>query len=173
MRREHSSHFHNASPALRVPPALDALITKSLQKKPEDRFRDMVEVHAALKEAQTAAAAGWLARAGASAFRNCSARIAAVALLILFAVVLGLRQLMTRVSTDEAATAAPAPPLLSASDLSREAAAFLERHDKDGNVDRAISLLEQALQLDRNYATAYAHLAEGYRQKHRATPDPQ
>jgi serine/threonine-protein kinase len=64
-------------------------------------------------------------------------------------------------------------PVVNTHELGRQAGALLERHDRDGNVDRAISLLDAAIGQDQRYAPGYAQLAEAYRQKYRDSPDRQ
>ena len=58
-------------------------------------------------------------------------------------------------------------------ELTQSAAALLVRQDRDGNADRAVTLLERALAQDPTSAIAQAHLANAYLRKQLATPDPQ
>jgi tetratricopeptide (TPR) repeat protein len=58
-------------------------------------------------------------------------------------------------------------------ELTQRAALLLQRQDRPGNVDGAIRALEEALKLDQNNAPAHASLADAYRRKNSANPDPQ
>jgi eukaryotic-like serine/threonine-protein kinase len=57
--------------------------------------------------------------------------------------------------------------------LQREAQTYLERWDVPDNLDRSIALLNRAIELDRDYAPAYASLTFAYFEKNRINPDPQ
>ena len=50
---------------------------------------------------------------------------------------------------------------------------YLDHYDREGNVDRAITHLQRALQLDTKSAASYAALAEAYFLKNKSNPDPQ
>jgi len=60
----------------------------------------------------------------------------------------------------------------SAYELCREGRTLLVRSDKEGHIDRAISLYQQAIKQEPNHALAHAGLAEAYIQKHNEAPDP-
>jgi serine/threonine-protein kinase len=49
----------------------------------------------------------------------------------------------------------------------------LDHFDREGNTDKAIKLLERAVQLNPQSAASYAALAEAYYMKNRSNPDPQ
>jgi serine/threonine-protein kinase len=57
--------------------------------------------------------------------------------------------------------------------LQSQAQTFLERWDVPDNLDRSLTLLNRALELDREYAPAYASLTLAYFEKNRINPDPQ
>jgi eukaryotic-like serine/threonine-protein kinase len=57
--------------------------------------------------------------------------------------------------------------------LRSHAQAYLERWDVPDNLDRAITILNRALELDQAYAPAYASLTFAYFEKNRINPDPQ
>jgi serine/threonine-protein kinase len=57
--------------------------------------------------------------------------------------------------------------------LRSQAQAYLERWDVPNNLDRATAMLNRALELDRNYAPAYASLTFAYFEKNRLNPDKQ
>ncbi len=57
--------------------------------------------------------------------------------------------------------------------LQRQAQAYLERWDVPDNLDRSIALLNRAIELDHDYAPAYASLTFAYFEKNRLNPDPQ
>ena len=52
-----------------------------------------------------------------------------------------------------------------------KALGYISRYDKPGNVDQAISLLNQAVGVDPGFALAYASLGEAYRRKAALTKD--
>ena len=49
---------------------------------------------------------------------------------------------------------------------------YLQNYDREQNLDSAISVFQRALELDKNYAPAYAGLGEAYWQKYRANKLP-
>ena len=53
-----------------------------------------------------------------------------------------------------------------------QARGYLSRYDRAGNLERAVSLLDQAVRLDQGYALAHAALAEAYIRHFRATKQP-
>jgi serine/threonine protein kinase/Flp pilus assembly protein TadD len=57
--------------------------------------------------------------------------------------------------------------------LRSQAQVYLERWDVPSNLDRAITMLNRALELDHDYAPAYASLTFAYFEKNRLNPDPQ
>ena len=57
--------------------------------------------------------------------------------------------------------------------LYKSARDSLDHYDRRGATDRAIRLLQRAVQLDPNSAVSYAALAEAYFHKNRDNPDPQ
>jgi serine/threonine protein kinase/Flp pilus assembly protein TadD len=57
--------------------------------------------------------------------------------------------------------------------LRTQAQAYLDRWDLADNLDRSITLLNRAIELDRDYAPAYASLTSAYFEKNRLHADPQ
>jgi eukaryotic-like serine/threonine-protein kinase len=57
--------------------------------------------------------------------------------------------------------------------LQQQAQAYLERWDVPTNLDRSITLLNRAIELDHDYAPAYASLTFAYFEKNRLNADPQ
>lgn len=53
-----------------------------------------------------------------------------------------------------------------------KALGYMERWDKEGNLDLAINSLQQAVQTDPHFALAYAQLGTAYQLKNRKTQDP-
>jgi serine/threonine-protein kinase len=78
-------------------------------------------------------------------------------------------------SGSSAAPQTPAPPTVPDTPfaLQRQAQTYLERWDVPDNLDRSIKLLNRAIELDRDYAPAYASLTFAYFEKNRLNPDPQ
>jgi serine/threonine protein kinase/tetratricopeptide (TPR) repeat protein len=68
---------------------------------------------------------------------------------------------------DAASSALPA----TAYELTQQGIALLERFDRAGNVDAAISLFERAIQADSDYAPAYAAVARAYFRRAEKTRD--
>jgi len=60
----------------------------------------------------------------------------------------------------------------SAYELCREGQDLLVRSDKEGHIDRAVSLFKEAIKQEPHHALAYAGLAEGYIRKYTEAPDP-
>jgi serine/threonine protein kinase len=58
-------------------------------------------------------------------------------------------------------------------DFYNQARVYLQRFENVKNIDAAISLFEQSIQLDPNYALAHAGLGEAYWRKYDATQDTQ
>jgi serine/threonine-protein kinase len=193
----HELHFSEPPPisSLRpdTPPAMAAIVSRTLAKKPADRPADLTEVVAALKQpaadpVSTSAAAAQPTRltearpdAGPGPTRRWVLPAVAVALVVVFATLLvGWLRGSSATSVDggvapsDIAGAAPAAAVpASVPELTREAAALLARQDREGNVDRAIALLERALGLDKDAAVAHAYLSDAYRRKRLTNPDAQ
>jgi eukaryotic-like serine/threonine-protein kinase len=192
----HELHFSDPPPveSLRsdTPPALAAIVSRALAKKPAERYADLTEAVAALRAAtgepasRTAAVRSvpGVVEARPNQASGRGRRWSAVAMASALAVALVVggaiwqRAMAPRGpqpadppggEPSGSASVSPTSP----SDLTREAASLLARQDREGNVDRAIALLEQALALDRNSAVAHAHLSEAYRRKHLTNPDAQ
>jgi tetratricopeptide (TPR) repeat protein len=53
-----------------------------------------------------------------------------------------------------------------------KALGYMQRYDKPGNLDMAISALQNAVDADPHFALGYAELGEAYRLKNRVDPDP-
>lgn len=53
-----------------------------------------------------------------------------------------------------------------------KALGYMQRYDKPGNLDQAISALQQSIQTDPRFALSYAQLGEAYRIKNVITKDP-
>ena len=49
---------------------------------------------------------------------------------------------------------------------------YMQRYDKPGNLDQAITALERSVKTDPRFALGYAQLGEAYRLKYRVDPDP-
>jgi serine/threonine protein kinase/Flp pilus assembly protein TadD len=181
-RSDHLRQLHFTAPTpiatLRrdVPPALTAIVMKTLEKRPEDRYANMAEVrHALTHLAESAASVARRPSYLAILVMRPGSRTAAV-LAILLSVSLAGSYVYQRIRSAElslpAATAGATLPQ-SPYELTQRAALLLQRQDRPGNVDGAIRALEEALKLDQNYAPAHASLADAYRRKNSANPDPQ
>jgi tetratricopeptide (TPR) repeat protein len=164
-----------------VPQPLRSVVAQALEKKPDDRFPNMSEVALALSGGAPAHAptmeTGAPARPVALPSTRSIGRLAvAGAAILLLAGLAGAAAWRSRAPAAATVSGAASPAETDptgAYELTQSAAALLARHDRDGNADRAIALLERAVGQDPKSALAHAHLASGYLRKQLATPDPQ
>lgn len=170
----HKLHFSEPPPIQAVrpdaPPFLTSIAQRALAKKPEDRFFTLSAVAAALRnrEKVEVAAPTTVTATVSGGWPLAWVAISAVIMLAAGAAVwTAYRDVSPQPAAAIAATNA------SPFELSQQAAALLARDDRDGNIDRAISLLGGAVEQDSSNALAHAQLADAYRRKHRNTPDPQ
>ena len=179
----HSLHFAEP-PIARIPSSVPrpvvAVIRKCLAKSPQDRYRTMTDVAEVLRTltVQDAGAArqSWTAAtltAVRDAARSSRGRALLIGLAALVAVGASIRYIPLRSSSAGSPTA-PAESLpSSALELTTMAATHLVRQDRPEDVERAITLLERAIQIDPSYAPAYAHLSEARLRTYRTSPDKQ
>jgi eukaryotic-like serine/threonine-protein kinase len=164
-----------------VPKPLRGVVAQALEKKPDDRFPNMSEVALALSGGTPAHAptmeTGAPARPVAVPSTRLIGRLAiAGAAILLLAGLAGAAAWRSRAPAAATVSGAVSPAEIDptgAYELTQSAAALLVRQDRDGNADRAITLLESALAKDPKSAMAHAHLASAYLRKQIATPDPQ
>ncbi len=100
---------------------------------------------------------------------------AGLALLVVAAAVFALRHRVSSFLSKPPATPQASSPAVADTPfaLRTQAQAYLERWDLADNVDRSIAMLNRAIELDPNYAPAYASLAVAYYDKNLAHPDAQ
>jgi serine/threonine-protein kinase len=165
-----------------VPPWVIPIVAKALAKDPKGRFPAMDAVAEALRgsvgvpatEKPPAASVASVAADPREGVRRHTLRpswsaVAIVSTLVFSAwALVPWGRIATRTSNGQAASGSA-----SRTALTREAAALLARDDRDGNIDRAIALLEQAVTADNRSAAVHAQLADAYRRKHRNAPDAQ
>ncbi|HET9839575.1 MAG TPA: protein kinase [Candidatus Angelobacter sp.] len=197
----HSLHFgavkdiHYLRPDL--PPAVADIVGHCLQKKPEDRYQNTEELArdlralkqqsvaaigsaVAVQPVPPAAAESRRAETAAKTVRpgrrwKISAAVVFIALLASVFAVPSWRQRIfssnaaSKQGSSGAAEAAPDNPFA----LQQQAQKYLERWDVPTNLDRSITLLNRAIELDHDYAPAYASLTFAYFEKNRLNPDPQ
>ncbi|HXO37883.1 MAG TPA: tetratricopeptide repeat protein, partial [Candidatus Acidoferrum sp.] len=105
-------------------------------------------------------------------------RESGLALLVLLAALLAIPALRHSISSlwekpqsasDAANVTVPDNPFA----LRTQAQTYLDRWDLADNVDRSITLLNRAIELDKDYAPAYASLTFAYYEKNRLHADPQ
>lgn len=179
-------HFSDPPPleSLRadVPEPLRSIVIKAIEKKPDARFANMGEVAIALSggaapNAPTIAVTAPVMPILVPPTRPYRRLAFAGMAIIVIAGLAGAATWRARFHSPAIATAttpaAGAEPSGSAYELTQSAAALLVRHDRDGNADRAIALLERALAQEPGSAIAHAHLATAYLRKQLTTPDPQ
>ena len=178
-RSDHLRQLHLSVPTpvvtLRsdVPTALAAVVTKALEKKPEDRYASMTELRDALAhlvKQQPSAIEG-----RRPSFARWYSRIAAIVAVAASVAWAGWSAYQRLGTTDTSSPSATSGATLAQSpyELTQRAALLLQRQDRPGNVDNAITILEGALRIDQNYAPAHASLADAYRRKNASNPDPQ
>ena len=182
-------HFGNPAPleSLRsdAPPAIVAIVSRTLAKRPTERFANLTQVATALRLAlsghsnPTAPAApstlGFDRPSIPRAPMSQRATLIAVSIVVI-AGAMGTVVWRFRAPVPPMATADPSPQLnqsAGVSELTHEAARLMGRQDKEGNVESAIALLDRALTQDKNFALAYAYLSSAYLRKHQTKNDEQ
>jgi eukaryotic-like serine/threonine-protein kinase len=153
---------HKEPPPLSAPvePEIGALIHRCLRKTKEERLPSMGEALDVLTNATGVRTAGrtvdW------DRWKR-PAAIAAGALVLAMAGWFGLAKLRDRPTAPRASTANPAVMdslTGSASELTSHGRDLLRRYDKSGYLDRAVRVLNAAVEKDAKFAPAYAALAE-------------
>jgi eukaryotic-like serine/threonine-protein kinase len=154
-----------------TPARLREIVMRCLQKKPDDRFPSLREVHAALAGGTAADVVSETSAAAAVPRRHMpiAVRVALGIAALVIAGVLLARPGWLRPGAGGSTPADSAAP----GDLTREAGALLARPDRAQNADTAIALLERAVGADPSSAIAYAHLSTAYLRKHTTNPDAQ
>ncbi len=184
-----------------LPKDLVAIVGRCLQKQPSGRYQNATEISRDLRAVAAAhklsnssrttptftaepsvKVTGHREAASASGkkLRSRKMAIGLVALcMIAAAVVLASRNRIlelvrpaTARSPSESKAGTEAPPDNPFA-LQQQAQTYLERWDVPDNLDRSLALLNRALELDANYAPAYASLTFAYFEKNRRNPDPQ
>jgi serine/threonine protein kinase len=166
-----------------LPPELTSLLERMLEKDLEKRIQTMAEVGYELRKAAGMGAEPATWQRSASWLPVTTARSAylpkrawkrwlwigtvAVILLGLSGWYWGRKWISSR----PAAATEDAPVDDNTYALYQRARQDLDHYDHEGNVDKAIKLLERAVQLDPQSAASYAGLAEAYYFKNRASPD--
>jgi len=172
-----------------VPPPIVALIARMLEKDPEKRIQTMTEVSIVLRGGRGSMLDGpttWMSRgsgvsrllAGAIPLPTAQARQRKTVLAIVGSVLVsGLlssaawRYFHQPKPVSEAVSELPVDG--NAYALNQRARQYLDFWDQAGNVDKAINLLQGAIQLDPQSALTYANLGEAYYFKNHESPDPQ
>jgi serine/threonine protein kinase/tetratricopeptide (TPR) repeat protein len=146
-----------------VPGNVSDLISKCLRKKREERLPSMEDAVALLSHPGPP-----LSRI--RSWKRAPAAIAATLVVMFAASLLSLspavrEKIRARIPVTRRSGAVADSVDGSASELTLRARNLLRRYDKTGNLDRAIRLLEAALEKDRKFAPAYAAIAEAYLRK--------
>jgi tetratricopeptide (TPR) repeat protein len=175
-----------------VPVELDAAVMKSLNKKKELRqqdadelCRDLGQMYATLTSQSVA-----LTTAPGRAFRNLAwsfktwktehRRAAFIAAALVVLVIVGAvatialkRRAVAVAGPGGAVSLKPLDASASTYELFQQGSAFLERYDKEENINGALQDFQAALAKDPNYSPAYAGLGLAYLLKYQANRDKQ
>ena len=176
-----------------VPEALVAVISRMLEKEPGNRIQTMAEVATELRriareqEMSLSQDLGLVPTMGSVVpprmtpsgrwWQKRSLRtVAGLVVMIAVGAIGGRQYLKKRAATPPAAPPAASQELPVEDDpfaLYKRGRDYLDHYDRQGSEDRAIKLLERAVQLDPNSAASYAALGEAYFRKNLSNPDPQ
>lgn len=151
----------------RVPAQVRPVVARLLAKRPEDRFssaRDVLDELGRLMQAP-GAAASW---AGAGRVARRLRQPAAIALLLAAA---GGSVWLWERSRDGMPARRGGVPVARASGQYLEGMALMKRWDREGNLDRAIRLLQESVARDPSFALGHARLAEAHRIRYALTRD--
>ena len=178
-------------------PPIAAIVGKCLRKEPQDRYQSAAELGRDLRATQWQASQVVSASAATISIEaipeKLSASVAkrgigrkkwgvAIGIAILAVIVATVAILSVQRHANESQHAPSAQPVAnnagqSVADtpfaLRTQAQAYLERWDVPTNLDSAITMLNRALELDHDYAPAYASLTFAYFEKNRINADPQ
>jgi len=174
-----------------VPVELDAAVMKSLNKKKELRQQDADELSRDLGQinATLTAQSVALTTSPGRAFRNLAwrfktwktehrrAAFIATALVVVIAVgavaTVALKRRAGAVAGPGSSSLKPLDASASTYELLQQGSAFLERYDKEENLNGALQDFQAALAKDTNYSPAYAGLGLTYLLKYQANRDKQ
>lgn len=175
-----------------VPVELDAAVMKSLNKKKELRQQDADELSRDLGQinATLTAQSVALTTSPGRALRNLAwrfktwktehQRAAFIAAALVVVVIVGAvaavalkRRLVAVAGPGAAASLKPLDASASTYELFQQGSAFLERYDKEENLNGALQDFQAALAKDTNYSPAYAGLGLAYLLKYQANRDKQ
>jgi serine/threonine protein kinase len=158
-----------------IPKALAAIVHQCLQKSPDARYNDAGEIAAQLR-----ALGDHSSSRPSLDLTTISAKIPVMvgrrgqrlrALLVGAAIVAGAAlagYLWIPFGRNSGSTT---PPVFSSAEALQRAQAYLQRYDRRGNVDRAISTLEGSIERDGRNPALQAALAETYVRKYTETSD--
>jgi len=180
-------------------PPIAAIVSKCLCKEPQDRYQNTAELGRDLRATQGQASSiitasssadtisietvpdkfsAWGAKPGMGKRKKLGIAVGAIVAAIAIAVaIFSVRRHASEsqnapgpqsVANNAAPSVADTPFA-----LRTQAQAYLERWDVPTNLDRAITMLNRALELDHDYAPAYASLTFAYFEKNRINADPQ
>ena len=150
-----------------VPDACVHIVSKCLEKSPFDRYHDAAELCADLRAVDVTAPSTLPMAVVKSTKNPRRVRFIASAALIL----LGGAGTYTWLSRKPASIATSQPASASSVESLDRARAFLERYDRQGNIDRAIDTLDPAIRQDPKNAALLGAMSEAYFRKYSATSE--
>ena len=165
-----------------TPAPVAAIVSRALAKKPADRYANLTEVAAALRQVMSVDSLGPTSERRPASVLGLPQASRSIGLRRGLAIGLGLLLIAGAAGSFAwRSRRSDVPPNKAGSvtesggpyELTSQAASLLARRDREGNVDRAVDLLERALSQDKESALAYAHLSDAYLRKHQTNPDAQ
>jgi len=145
--------------------ALEEVIRKCLEKDPANRYFSVLEIAGDLRRAVSEPSAR-------ARLRWRDWRLLAVAAGLVLAAGVGMRrESIVRRSSSGAAATAVAPTQKAPHESYLAGLKYLQRWDKEANLDTAIGLFEQALKADPDFALGFSALGEAHWAKYRLDHD--
>jgi eukaryotic-like serine/threonine-protein kinase len=175
-----------------IPPLVVELIARMLEKDPANRIQTMTEVLSILRFGRSTTRTSTTGQVGSAAWMEDSAiselltpttarparnekrrRWVIVGAAIWLVVGIGVWRYEHIRKAAQNAASQSMPMGTDAYALYQQAEPYLEMWDRPGNLNKAIDLLQRAVQADPQSAVSFAALSEAYSRKNLESPDPQ